>query len=121
MPIHAGVGIGIQGDAPFSGDVSGVTMRNNYFHDTEIGIELRGTLTSTITDNIVVDNFIWGIASRQSLGVFPRKWVRFPNAGRLSPTIVTCRWLRSEQPRRSTGVIKPPAILSEHRAPYVGN
>jgi hypothetical protein len=62
------VGIGIQGDAPFMGDVTGVTIKNNVFHDTMIGIEFRGILDSDISNNYVFDNQIWGIAMRQSLG-----------------------------------------------------
>jgi hypothetical protein len=33
-----------------------------------IGIELRGILDSTVSDNLIFDNPIWGIAMRESLG-----------------------------------------------------
>lgn len=62
------VGVGIQGDAPAAGDVTGLTVKGNSIHDTMIGIELRGIIDSDILDNYVFDNQIWGIASRQSLG-----------------------------------------------------
>ena len=62
------VGIGIQGDAPFMGDVTGLTIKDNFIHDTMIGIEFRGILDSNISNNYVFDNQIWGIAMRQSLG-----------------------------------------------------
>jgi hypothetical protein len=63
-----GVGIGIQGDAPFSGAVTGLTVKENFIHDTMIGIEFRGITESSISNNYVLDNQIWGIAMRQSLG-----------------------------------------------------
>lgn len=63
-----GVGVGIQGDAPFSGAVTGLTIRDNVIHDTMIGIEFRGILDSEIVNNYVFDSPIWGIAMRQSLG-----------------------------------------------------
>lgn len=62
------VGIGIQGDAPFKGDVTGLTVKENFIHDTMIGIEFRGIIDSNISNNYVFDNQIWGIAMRQSLG-----------------------------------------------------
>jgi len=62
------VGIGIQSDAWVSGDVTGLTVKNNFIHDTMIGIEFRGVIDSDIIDNYVFDNQIWGIAIRQSLG-----------------------------------------------------
>jgi len=62
------VGIGIQGDAPFMGDVTGLTVKENFIHDTMIGIEFRGIIDSNISNNYVFDNQIWGIAMRQSLG-----------------------------------------------------
>jgi hypothetical protein len=63
-----GVGVGIQGDAPFPGAVTGLTITGNSIHDTMIGIEFRGILESTIAHNDVFDNGYWGIAMRQSLG-----------------------------------------------------
>ena len=63
-----GSGIGIQGDAPFLGAVTGLTIKENFIHDTMIGIEFRGISESTISNNAIFDNQIWGIAMRQSLG-----------------------------------------------------
>jgi hypothetical protein len=63
-----GVGVGIQGDAPFLGAVTGLTVKENFIHDTMIGIEFRGISESNVSDNYVFDNPIWGIALRQSLG-----------------------------------------------------
>jgi len=62
------VGIGIQSDAWVSGDVTGLTVKNNFIRDTMIGIEFRGVIDSDIIDNYIFDNQIWGIAIRQSLG-----------------------------------------------------
>lgn len=61
-------GIGIQGDAPFDGAVTGLTIKDNTIHDTAIGIEFRGITNSTISNNLINNNRIWGIALRQSLG-----------------------------------------------------
>jgi hypothetical protein len=61
-------GIGIQGDAPFLGAVTGLTIKDNFIHDTMIGIEFRGITQSSITNNFIYGNQIWGIALRQSLG-----------------------------------------------------
>ena len=63
-----GTGIGIQGDAPFLGAVTGLTIKDNFIHDTMMGIEFRGISESTILNNAIFDNQIWGIAVRQSLG-----------------------------------------------------
>jgi hypothetical protein len=63
-----GSGIGIQGDAPFLGAVTGLTIRKNFIHNTMIGIELRGVRESNISNNDIFKNQIWGIAVRQSLG-----------------------------------------------------
>jgi hypothetical protein len=63
-----GQGEGIQGDAPFLGAVTGLTVEGNYIHDAAIGIEFRGITKSTISNNVVSGNSIWGIAIRQSLG-----------------------------------------------------
>jgi hypothetical protein len=65
-----GVGVGIQGDAPFLGAVTGLTVKENFIHDTMIGIEFRGILGSNITKNYIYDNPYWGIAMRQSLGCY---------------------------------------------------
>lgn len=62
------VGIGIQGDAWAPGDVTGLTIKNNFILDTLIGIEFRGILDSNISNNQVSNNQIWGVAIRQSLG-----------------------------------------------------
>jgi parallel beta-helix repeat protein len=80
---HPGVGVGIQGDALYHGEVNGITIRDNLIHDTAIGIELRGTLTSTITENTILDNFIWGVAIRQSLGCISPEmgWECFYSSG----------------------------------------
>lgn len=61
-------GIGVQGDAPFAGAVTGLTVRENVIYDTILGIEFRGILDSDISSNYVFDNRVWGIAMRQSLG-----------------------------------------------------
>jgi nitrous oxidase accessory protein NosD len=63
-----GVGVGIQGDAPFSGAVTGLTVEGNSIHDTEFGIEFRGIIESTVSNNLVRNNAGWGISMRQSLG-----------------------------------------------------
>ena len=60
--------LGIQGDAPFLGAVSGFTLKNNVIHGTSLGVEFRGITESSIMDNYVYDNRGWGIAMRQSLG-----------------------------------------------------
>jgi hypothetical protein len=62
------VGIGIQVDSWVTGDVTGLTIENNFIHDTQIGIEFRGVLDSNISNNNIFDNQIWGIIVRQSLG-----------------------------------------------------
>jgi Right handed beta helix region len=61
-------GIGIQADAPFLGAVTGLTIRNNSMHAGQMGIEFRGITQSSITNNHIYTNQIWGIAIRQSLG-----------------------------------------------------
>lgn len=60
--------LGIQGDAPFLGAVTGLVVRDNSIHDTLVGVEFRGISQSSIVDNYVFDNGSWGIAMRQSLG-----------------------------------------------------
>lgn len=60
--------LGIQGDAPFLGAVTGLTIQDNFIHDTFLGIEFRGISQSSILNNFVFDNEGWGIAMRQSLG-----------------------------------------------------
>lgn len=64
----AGEGVGIQTEPPFFGAVTGLTIRGNAIHDTVIGIENRGATQSTIADNYVFDQSLWGIAMRPSLG-----------------------------------------------------
>jgi hypothetical protein len=59
--------LGIQGDAPFEGAVTGMLIRDNIFHELDYGIELRGILASTITNNSITNNVNWGIMVRQSL------------------------------------------------------
>jgi hypothetical protein len=80
-----GVGIGIQGDAPSEGDVTGLTIEDNTIHDTMIGIEFRGVITSNINDNHVFDNQYWGIAMRQSVGCLTPEsgWECFNSTGNL--------------------------------------
>ena len=63
-----GVGVGIQGDAPFLGAVTGLIVKENFIHDAVLGIEFRGISESSILNNYVFDNQGWGIAMRQSLG-----------------------------------------------------
>jgi len=63
-----GVGVGIQAEAPFPDAVTGLTIASNSIHDTMIGVEFRGIVESTIANNDIFDNGIWGIAVRQSLG-----------------------------------------------------
>ena len=62
------VGIGIQADGWIAGDVTGMTIQNNYIYDTLLGIEFRGISDSDILNNYIFDNQIWGIAIRESLG-----------------------------------------------------
>ena len=64
----SGSGIGVQGDAPFLGAVTGLVVKENVIRDTMIGIEFRGISESTISNNHIFGNQIWGIALRQSLG-----------------------------------------------------
>jgi len=63
-----GEGVGIQGDAPFSGAVTGLTVEGNSIHDAVFGIEFRGIIESTVSNNLVSNNSVWGISMRQSLG-----------------------------------------------------
>lgn len=63
-----GVGVGITGCAPFFGAVTGLTVEGNYIHDAVIGIEFRGIINSSISNNVISDNSLWGIAIRPSLG-----------------------------------------------------
>ena len=60
--------LGIQGEAQFLGAVTGLTVRENFIHNTSLGIEFRGISESSISNNTVFDNRGWGIAMRQSLG-----------------------------------------------------
>ena len=60
--------LGIQGESPFLGAVTGLIVRNNIIHKTFLGIEFRGISESSISNNYVFDNRGWGIAMRQSLG-----------------------------------------------------
>lgn len=63
-----GAGIGIQGDAPFPGAVTGLIVENNTIHNNQIGVELRGIIGSQISNNVVKNNIGCGIMVRQSLG-----------------------------------------------------
>ena len=63
-----GVGVGIQGDAPFSGAVTGLTVEGNSIHDAVAGIEFRGIIESTVSNNLVSNNAGPGIEMAQSLG-----------------------------------------------------
>ncbi len=63
-----GAGVGIQAEAPFPDAVTGLTITDNSIHDTMIGVEFRGLVESTITNNQVFDNGYWGVTLRQSLG-----------------------------------------------------
>jgi parallel beta-helix repeat protein len=63
-----GVGVGIQGEAPFLGAVTGLKIEENNIHNDVIGIEFRGVSGSLISTNTVSENSGWGIAMRQSLG-----------------------------------------------------
>jgi hypothetical protein len=63
-----GVGVGITGDALFSGGVTGLTVEGNYIHNAVTGIEFRGIIESFISNNVITDNLLWGIAMRPSLG-----------------------------------------------------
>jgi hypothetical protein len=60
--------LGIQGESPFLGAVTGLIVKNNIIHKTFLGIEFRGISESRISNNYVFDNRGWGIAMRQSLG-----------------------------------------------------
>ncbi len=63
-----GVGVGIQAEGQFPGAVTGLTITNNVIHDAMIGVELRGVVQASVTDNYIFDHPYWGIAIRQSLG-----------------------------------------------------
>ncbi len=77
--------LGIQGDAPFAGAVSGTLIRDNAFHDLEYGIEFRGILASSITNNSITNNINWGIMVRRSLKCYDpdynEYWVCFNSTG----------------------------------------
>jgi hypothetical protein len=60
--------LGIQGESPFLGAVTGLIIKGNVIHKTFLGIEFRGISESNISSNYVFDNRGWGIAMRQSLG-----------------------------------------------------
>jgi len=60
--------LGIQGESPFLGAVTGLIIKGNVIHKTFLGIEFRGISESSISGNYVFDNRGWGIAMRQSLG-----------------------------------------------------
>ncbi len=60
--------MGIQGESPFPGAVTGLIVRKNIIQKTFLGIEFRGISQSSIANNYVFDNRGWGIAMRQSLG-----------------------------------------------------
>lgn len=60
--------LGIQGESPFLGAVTGLIVEGNVIHKTFLGIEFRGISESSISNNYVFDNRGWGIAMRQSLG-----------------------------------------------------
>ena len=60
--------LGIQGESPFLGAVTGLIVQKNIIHKTFLGIEFRGISESSISNNYVFDNRGWGIAMRQSLG-----------------------------------------------------
>lgn len=60
--------LGIQGESPFPGAVTGLIVRKNIIQKTFLGIEFRGISQSRIANNYVFDNRGWGIAMRQSLG-----------------------------------------------------
>jgi len=63
-----GVGVGIQAEGQFPGAVTGLTITKNVIHDAMIGVELRGIVQTSVTNNYVFDHPYWGIAIRQSLG-----------------------------------------------------
>lgn len=60
--------MGIQGESPFLGAVTGLMVKGNVIHKTFLGIEFRGISELSISGNYVFDNRGWGIAMRQSLG-----------------------------------------------------
>jgi hypothetical protein len=62
------VGVGIQAEGQFPGAVTGLTITRNVIHNAMIGVELRGIVQASVTDNYVFDHPYWGIAIRQSLG-----------------------------------------------------
>jgi nitrous oxidase accessory protein NosD len=63
--------LGIQGDAPFEGAVTGMLIRDNIFHELDYGIELRGILASTITNNSVSHSLYWGIWVARAKACYP--------------------------------------------------
>jgi hypothetical protein len=74
-----GVGVGIQGDAPFPGAVTNLFIENNSIHNTIAGIEFRGILDSKILNNVIRNNENYGILVRHSLGCIAPEpgWVCF--------------------------------------------
>jgi hypothetical protein len=72
--------LGIQGDAPFSGAMTGVIIRENTFYKYLYGIEFRGILNSTITQNRITHAVNWGVMVRRSQGCLPvhdQDWLCF--------------------------------------------
>jgi nitrous oxidase accessory protein NosD len=63
--------LGIQGDAPISGAVSGVIIRDNTIHALDYGIQFRVILGSSITNNQITHNQHWGIMVLQSKACYP--------------------------------------------------
>ena len=65
---YPGEGIGLQVETPHPDAVIGLDFTRNYIHDAVIGIELRGSLTSSVHHNFIFDNSYLGIWVRYSLG-----------------------------------------------------
>jgi hypothetical protein len=63
--------LGIQGDAPFEGAVSGMLVRDNTFQALDYGIQFRGILGSTITANNISHSVNWGIWVARAKACYP--------------------------------------------------
>ena len=103
--------LGIQGDAPFSGAVTGVIIRENTFYKNEYGIELRGILNSTITHNSITHNVNWGI-------MVSNPWVVFE-------TMMKVGFVSIRQPIRSritsSSAMAPTSIMKKKSAGTPGS
>jgi hypothetical protein len=77
--------MGIQGDPPTEDAVTGTIIRNNTFHDLIYGLNFRGMMDSSTTNNSITHNQSWGILMEHSLGcidpVHNPGWTCFNSTG----------------------------------------